>query len=391
MIKDFVYHTPMKLVFGEGKLDEAGEYARQYGKKAIIVTTGPLFKENGLVQRLQGVLEKSGVGSIHYPDVSPNPLSTQIDKGAEVARSEGCDLAIGLGGGSAIDAAKGMAIVLGHNRPIWDFCIAGNGQEVAPITEKTYPIIAITTTSGTGSECTQWAVITNPATRQKPGIGCEHTFARVAIVDPELMATMPPRVTASTGFDTLAHAIEAYTAVLATPITDLHCEQAIRLVGRFLRRVVNNGQDREARNAMAFANTLAGMAISVGIVTVCHGLAHSIGGVSGSTHGETLAAMTPLTMRYSMKHYPDKFRKIAMFLRDECLPLEHYSLEDSVAEVESLIRDIGLGEPLSKQGLKKQDVEMAADGVIAYMGGSITNDPATPCREDLIEIIQKAF
>ncbi len=391
MIKDFVYHTPMKLVFGEGKLNEAGEFARLYGKKAIIVTTGNLFKENGLVQRLQEVLRNSGLDSIHCPDVSPNPLNTQIDKGAEVARSEGCDLVIGLGGGSAIDAAKGMAIVLGHNRPIWDFCIAGNGKEVAPITEKTYPIIAITTTSGTGSECTQWAVITNPVTGQKPGIGCEYTFAKVAIVDPELMATMPPRITASTGFDTLAHAIEAYTAVLATPITDLHCEQSIRLVGRFLRRAVKNGQDREARNAMAFANTLAGMAISVGVVTVCHGLAHSIGGLSGSTHGETLAAMTPITMRFSMKHFPDKFRKIAMLLRDECLPLEHYSLEDSVAEVETLIRDIGLGEPLSRQGLKKQDVERAADGVIGYMGGSITNDPATPSRKDLIRIIQKAF
>ena len=391
MIKDFVYYTPMKLVFGEGKLNEAGTYARPYGRKALIVTTGNMFKENGLVDRLQKVLKAGGVDSVHFPDVSPNPLNTQIDQGAELARAKGCKMVIGLGGGSAIDAAKGIAIVLGHNRPIWDFCIANNGQEVAPITEKTYPIIAITTTSGTGSECTQWSVITNLATEEKPGIGCDHTFARVAIVDPELMMSMPPRTTASTGFDTLAHAIEAYTAVLSTPITDLHCEQAIRLVGRFLRRAVKNGQDREARNGMAYANTLAGMAISVGIVTVCHGLAHSIGGLSGSTHGETLATMTPLTMRFSMKHHPDKYRGIAMFLRDECLPVEHYRLEDSVAEVEAVIRDIGLGDPLSKQGLKEKDIERAADGVIRYMGGSITNDPATPKREDLIQIIRKAF
>lgn len=391
MIKDFVYYTPMKLVFGEGKLNEAGTYARAYGQKAIIVTTGGLFKENGLVDRLQKILKASGVDSIHYPEVSPNPLSTQIDRGAETARSKGCDLVIGLGGGSAIDAAKGMAIVLGHNRPIWDFCIPPDGQKAAPITGKTYPIMAITTTSGTGSECTQWSVITNPATREKPGIGCDHTFARVAIVDPELMASLPPKITASTGFDALAHAIEAYTAVLATPITDLHCEQAIRLVGRYLRRAVKNGQDREARNGMAYANTLAGMAISVGIVTVCHGLAHSIGGLAGSTHGETLAAMTPLTMRFSMKAHPDKFRRVAMFLRDEYLPAESYRLEDAVAEVESLIRDIGLGAPLSRQGLQEKDIEAAADGVIRYMGGSITNDPAMPKREDLIRIIRQAF
>jgi alcohol dehydrogenase len=388
MIKEFFYYNPVKLVFGEGKLQEAGKYAKMYGKKALIVTTGTLFKESGLVDRLQKILKASGVSSVYYPEVNANPLNTQIDKGAEIARASNCKLVIGLGGGSAIDAAKGIAIVLGHKRPIWDFCI---GPDAAPITDKTYPIIAITTTSGTGSECTQWSVITNPATEEKPGIGSDYTFAKVAIVDPELMATMPPKITASTGFDTLAHAIEAYTAVAETPITDMCCEQAIRLVGRFLRRAVKNGQDREARNGMAYANSLAGIAISVGIVTVCHGLAHSIGGLSGSTHGETLSAMTPHTMRFSMKAYPDKFRKIAMFLCDECGAPEQYSLEDSIKEVEALIHDIGLGAPLSQQGLKEKDIERAADGVLRYMGGSITNDPATPKREDLIAIIRKAF
>jgi alcohol dehydrogenase class IV len=388
MIRDFFYFNPVKLVFGEGKLGEAGKHVKAYGNKAIIVTTGTLFKENGLVDRLQKILKDSGVDSIYYPDVDANPLNTQIDKGAELGRAKGCDVVIGLGGGSAIDAAKGIAIVLGHKRPIWDFCI---GAEVQSITEKTYPIIAITTTSGTGSECTQWSVITNPETEEKPGIGSDYTFAKVAIVDPELMATMPPKITASTGFDTLAHAIEAYTAVLATPITDMFCEQAIRLVARYLRRAVKNGQDREARNGMAYANSLAGIAISVGIVTVCHGLAHSIGGLSGSTHGETLAAMTPHTMRFSMKAYPDKYRQVAMFLRDECGNPQVFELEDSVKEVETLIGDIGLGAPLSQQGLKEKDIERAADGVINYMGGSITNDPAMPKREDLIAIIRKAF
>jgi alcohol dehydrogenase len=347
-----------------------------------------MFKESGLVDRLQKILKASGVGSVHYSGVSANPLHTEVDNGAEMARAANCKMVIGLGGGSAIDAAKGIAIVLGHKRPIWDFCM---GPDAPPITEKTYPILAITTTSGTGSECTQWSVITNPATEEKPGIGSDYTFAKVAIVDPELMATMPPRITAATGFDTLAHAIEAYTALLATPITDMACEQAIRLVGRFLRRAVKNGADREARNGMAYANSLAGIAISVGIVTVCHGLAHSVGGLSGSTHGETLATMTPHTMRFSMKAYPDKFRRIAMFLRDECGAPESYSLEDSIKEVEALIEDVGLGAPLSRQGLKEKDIERAADGVIRYMGGSITNDPAAPKREDLIAIIRKVF
>jgi len=388
MIKQFEYYHPVRVVFGEGSIRKAGEFVSQYGKKAMVVTTGDFFKEIGLVDRLRAILAESGVASVHFSDVDPNPLNTQIDTGAAVAREEGVQVFIGLGGGSAIDAAKGMAVAVGHNRPIWDFCI---GDDRAEITDKTLPIIAITTTSGTGSEATQWSVITNRETQEKPGIGCDYTFAKVAIVDPELMVTMPARITASTGFDTLAHAIEAYTSTLATPITDLMCEKAIRMVGKYLRRAVKDGNDREARNCMAFANTMAGFAIAVGIVTVCHGLAHSVGGVSGTTHGETLAAMTPQTMRFSMRGNPDKFKNIGMFLRDEYVNSGQDLLEDSVREVELLISDLGLNRGLSKLGVKETEIEQIADGVVGYMGGSIEIDPMDPTKEDLVEILQASM
>ena len=158
MIKDFTYFIPVKLVFGEGALNQAGVQVAAYGKKALIVTTGNFFKENGLVDRLQNILKKDGVDSVHFADVDPNPLNTQIDAGAALAKRMGVDVLIGLGGGSAIDAAKGMAVALGHDRPIWDFC---EGEDVPEISVKTFPIIAISTTSGTGSEGTQWSVITN--------------------------------------------------------------------------------------------------------------------------------------------------------------------------------------------------------------------------------------
>ena len=388
MIKNFNYYVPVKLVFGEGAVEQTGDYASLYGKKAMIVTTGTFFKETGLVDRLQAILKKSGVDSVYFPDVDPNPKNTQIDSGAAKARAEGVDLFIGLGGGSAIDAAKGMAVARGHDRPVWDFCI---GDDVQEISEKTYPIIAVATTSGTGSEATQWSVITNLKTREKPGIGSDHTFAKVAVVDPELMTTMTPRITASTGFDVLAHAIEAYTSTLATPVTDMMCEKAIRLVGKYLRRAVKNGEDREARNGMAFASTMSGFSIAVGIVTVCHGLAHSVGGVAGTTHGETLAAMTPQTMRFSMRANPDKFKNIGMFLRDEQINTGEDLLEDSVREVEALIKDVGLDNGLAAQGVKEEDLEEIADGVINYMGGSIDIDPRDPVKSDLMEILKQSM
>ena len=387
MNKSFDYYVPVKFVFGAGRVKEIGTYAKPYGTKALIVTTGTLFEENGYVKRVRDSLSHEGIPSEYYPDVTPNPLHTQIDTGAQIARKAKCDMVIGIGGGSAIDAAKGIAIVLGHNRPIWDFCAGGPAE----ITEKTYPIIAVTTTSGTGSEGTQWSVITNPDTREKPGIGNDHTFAKVAIVDPELMVSMPPEVTASTGFDVLAHAIEAYTSTISTPITDLYCEQAMRLVGKYLRRAYRDGTDMEARTAMAYANTLSGFSIAIGVVTICHGLGHAIGGVANTTHGKTLAAITPHAMRFSMNHNPDKYRNIGMFLRDEHSNDGQDRLEDSINEVRKLLKDLDLLIPLSKQGVKENDLEAIAEGTLRYMDFNLSIDPAEAKKEDLLAILREAL
>ncbi|MGI6777123.1 MAG: iron-containing alcohol dehydrogenase [Acetivibrionales bacterium] len=392
MVNNFMYYVPVRVVFGQGKLNETGIYAKQYGKKALIVTTGTFFKENGLVERLSKILKDSGVESEYFSDVNPNPLCTQIDNGANFAKAAGCDVIIGLGGGSAIDAAKGIAVAIGHNAPVWDYCPANpNAKDV---TDKTLPIIAITTTSGTGSHISPYSVITNPETKEKPGMGSDHIYAKVAIVDPELMVSLPAKITASTGFDVLAHAIEAYTSNGSTPITDLYCEQAINLVGKYLRRAVENGADMEARTAMAYADTLSGFSIAVAVITLCHSMAHAVGGVCETVHGESLAAMTPHTMRFSMNSRPEKFKKIGMLLRDECCcgdDGECCNLERSVQEVEKLIKDIGMDIPLGKQGVKESDLEEIAEGTIGYMAGSVDLDPRKASKEDIIDLLRKSL
>ncbi|NLO99678.1 MAG: iron-containing alcohol dehydrogenase [Clostridiaceae bacterium] len=393
MIKNFDYFVPVKVIFGAGRLEDTGTYVKEYGKKALIVTTGPFFKETGLVDRLMKILAKSGVESAHYYDISPNPLSTQVDAGAQFGREFGCDVLIGLGGGSAIDAAKGIAVAIGHNAPIWDYCPSGDPGDLTA-TSKTLPIIAITTTSGTGSHITPYAVITNPETKEKPGLGSDYTFPKVAIVDPELMLSVPPKITAATGFDILAHSIEAYTSEKSSPITDKMCEEAIRIVGRYLRRAVENGGDLEARTALAYADTLAGFSIAVAVITLCHSISHAVGGVCETVHGETLAAMTPHTMRYSMKFCPEKYKNIGLFLRDECCCEEtddDCSLEASVKEVEKLINDIGMNIPLSKQGVKESDFEEIANGTIKYMAGGLDNDLRKASKDDIIDILKKSF
>jgi alcohol dehydrogenase class IV len=258
--------------------------------------------------------------------------------------------------------------------------------------DRIIPKILIPTTAGTGSEWTAVAVVTDKTDKKKKRVGrAPCLMANTAIIDPELTLGLPKKITADTGFDVLAHAIEAYTSTLATPVTDMMCEKAIRLAGKYLRRAVKDGTDREARNGMAFANTMSGFSIAVGIVTVCHGLAHSVGGVAGTIHGETLAAMTPQTMRFSMKGNPDKYKNIGMFLRDEYINMGQDLLEDSVEEVEDLIRAIGMDNGLAAQGVKENQIEQIADGVINYMGGSIEIDPMNPVKEDLVEILKQSM
>lgn len=393
MINDFLYGVPVKVVFGKGKLNEAGSYVKQFGQKALIVTTGLFFKENGLVTRLQKILEDSEITSELFSEVSPNPLSTQIDQGAEFGKKMKCDVIIGLGGGSAIDATKGIALAIGHNSPVWKYCPSG-APDVLTVTNKVLPIISITTTSGTGSHITQYSVITNPKTKEKPGLGSEYIFPKVAIVDPELMISMPKSITAATGFDVLAHSIEAYTSNLANPMTDLYCEEAIRLVGRYLRKAVLDGNDLEARTAMAWADTLAGFSISVAVITLCHSISHAVGGVCETVHGETLATLTPHTMRFSMNNRPEKFKKIGIFLRDECCCKKtdnDCNLESSIQEVEKQIRDLNLNRSLSAQGVKESDLEEIANGTLKYMRGGLELDARLANKDDILQILKKSL
>ncbi len=394
---DFNYYEPVKVIFGKGKLNELGENAKIYGKKALIVTTntGLFSNKSGLIDKVRKNLKESKINSEVFLDISPNPLSTQIDKGARFGQETNCDMIIGFGGGSAIDAAKGIAISMGHNKPIWNYC-PGTQEDVLSPTVETLPIITIVTTSGTGSHVTSFSVITNPEKKEKPGLGSDYIFPKFSIVDPELMITMPPGVTAATGFDVLAHAIEAYTSNISTPVTDLYCEGAIRLVGKYLRNAFENGKDIEARSGMALADTYAGFAISMAVITLCHSISHAVGGLCGTVHGETLAALTPQTLRFSMNKNPVKFRNIGLFLQDKCTGSdsrkdEDMDLELTVREVEKLIKDIGLDMPLSKQGVKKSDIEPIAEGTVGYMAVGVEKDLRMADKDDVMKILKKSF
>jgi len=381
----FQNFIPVRIEFGAGKLETIGEHAKTYGKKALVVTTGPFFKESGLIGRIQKYLTEAGVDSAVFLDASPNPHSHEADRGAVIAIENGCDVIIGVGGGSAIDAAKCIAVGAAQGEPTWPYWIGE--KEIY----KALPIIAVTTTSGTGSHITPYSVITNSETNEKPGAGSDLMYAKVSIVDPELMATLPPKMTAATGFDVLAHAIEAYTSGSASPFSDIYCEQAIKLTAKYLMRAIKDGSDKEAREGMALADTFSGCAIALAVITMCHAIGHAVGGVCGTIHGESLAAMTPSSMRHSMSGRPEKYKNIGVWLSGKDVTPEGWTTEDTVKVVEQFIKDIGMDIPLSKQGVKESDFDEIIEGAMGYMAGGMELDPVPVTKEAVRKVLEESF
>ncbi len=391
---NFKYYNPVRIIFGNGTLSQTGQWASQLGRRAFITITGSYFIENGLIAKIQELLAQNGVESLCYSGISPNPLTTEIDKAAALARQEGCDFVIGVGGGSAMDAAKGVAISATHEGGLWKYCGVGQGNSNPVDIQKVLPILCITTTSGTGSHVTPWAVFTNPETGEKPGMGGDFNFAKIAIVDPELMISLPKRLTAATGFDVFAHAYEAYTSSLATPATDLYAIEAIRLVGQYLVRAVRDGSDTQARSGMALADTYAGVALSMAEVTLCHAMAHAVGGVCNAHHGEVLGIMASATTDFSIQHLPEKFRKVGYYLRNQELPANSSLQEDlelTQSELLKLRQDIGITFGLASVGVTEDKLDEIAHNTLTVTAGSVANDAHKATHEDVVNILKKCM
>jgi alcohol dehydrogenase class IV len=347
-MKDFGFLIPTRIVFGNGKFDVLGEEVSKLGKRALIVTYPEGILENW-VDRAISLLKDNGVSVVLYREVEANPDHILINRGGELARTENCDVVIGLGGGSAIDAAKGIAVVAGENKDIWEIY---NG---APITQETLPVVAITTTAGTGSEATFFSVVSHRELKQKEGFALPQFFPKLSICDPMLTYDLPPRITAETGIDALSHAIEAYYCNFATPIVDALAIQAIGLVADNLHKAVYDGKDSVARYNMMLANTLAGMAITQSDSCLAHVIGEAVGGVYNVGHGLSVALCLPATMEYNSMAAMEKFATIAQLMDED---VQHLTLRDAARRapgtIRELIEDVGL--PLGLRAIGVDDL-----------------------------------
>ena len=289
------YFQSTKIVFGWGRRAEVGEIVAQYGKRCLLVTEKPFPALEKCFEEIKELCKKSGVEVEHFAGVVPNPTTHSVDKGTEMAVAFNADVVLGVGGGSAIDTAKAIAVGATHEGTAWDYKLYAK-----EITDKTLPIIAMTTTSGTGSEVTAVSVVTNPDEQLKYALYSHILYPKVGIIDPELTVTVPTHVTAATGFDAFCHSFESFINVGTNPYVDMLALESIKLVHDNLENVLKNPSDKEGREALAWANTLGGLSIANSGTTLPHGMGMAIGGHAPHvSHGEALAIVYPEILKWS--------------------------------------------------------------------------------------------
>jgi len=386
MMKNFNYFQPTEIRFGRGRLEEVGQAVARFGRRCLLVTVPETPEFSALYARVKDLLRKSGIQVAHFDGVIPNPTTAVVTAGARLARELGADVVLGLGGGSSLDAAKAVAVEASHPGTCWDYLFF---RETQP-TEKTLPVVAVTTTSGTGSHVTQVAVVTNPAERTKSALYNSLLYPRLSIVDPELVLTAPPRVTATTGFDVFAHAFESTINPNGSAYTDLMAGEAIRLVAAHLPAAVRNGLDLDARTGMAWADTLAGLCIANSGVTLPHGIGMAMGGLYPHVaHGEALAVVYPAIMRYSYRSAPAKFAAMArIFDRSLEGRSDQEAAERSCAVVDDFLKEIGLWTCLEECHIPREELRRLAEASLVLP--DYKNHPRVADVEDVLSLLEKS-
>ena len=307
MESSFKYHQPTEIRFGAGRVQEVGGQAQRFGRRCLLVTAKAWPGIAPIYERVKNSLKEAGLEVAHFDGVQPNPTTAVVTEGATLAKQHRADVVVGLGGGSTMDTAKAIAVETTHPGTAWDYLFYKT-----PPDARTLPVIAVTTTSGTGSQVTQVAVVTNTERRDKSALYNALLFPRVAIVDPELMLTAPPHLTAATGFDAFTHAFESLLHAGATPYTEMMALEAIRLVAEHLPSAVRDGGNLPSRSALAWADTLAGLCIASAGVTLPHGIGMAIGGMYPHVmHGEALAVVYPAIARFSWSAATRRYATLA--------------------------------------------------------------------------------
>ena len=375
---EFNYYLPVNLVFGRGSVGKIGDIAVDYGKKALIVTGCSSTKKSGLLDRVIQYLKRAEVESVVFDKVKQNPLTTTAIEAANLAKTEKCDMVIGLGGGSIMDCAKAAAFLAVNDGDINDYIFNRLKSDEA------LPIILVPTTCGTGSEGNGFAVLTNPENGDKKSLRCNAIVAKTSIIDSECMMTMPKGILASVGFDAFCHCMEAYISKIGQPLTDMMSLYGMELLGKYLIPLYEGESDSEAWDAVSLASTLGGMVINTAGVTLPHGMEHPASGLRDIVHGKGLAAITPVVMEESISGCPEKFAKISQCLggKDE---------NDCVQKIREFLDKLQLTTTLGELGIKEEDVDWMTENCMKVSAAGISYHPVLFSKCQIKELYKKAL
>ena len=372
------YHMPVDVRFGAGCLKELADFLSASDR--VLLVTDPGLEAVGLVDRVRDVISPTGAECRLYDKVEPNPTADMVEAAMVEIRDYKPTKVVALGGGSSMDVGKVVAALCTNEGPLVDYQWNGKPFANAPL-----PLIAIPTTAGTGSEVTMCAVIVDRDC--KKGINGPAMFPKAALVDAELMASLPLYLTATTGMDALSHAIESYVGLGANPITDAMAREAIRLIGGALWGACANGQDRKARQDMALGSVLAGVAMDQAGLGLVHTISSPLCTFFHMAHGEANAVLLKYCMRYNLIARPERYADIAGLLGVDTAGMSTWqAAEASVTAVERLLDETGVKVPLLSFGMTEADAERVADNLPGFM---LCNNPRTMDRKQCIRFYKE--
>lgn len=380
----YKFFMPAISLMGADCLKDAGDQVGELGFKKALIVTDKVLGQIGIVKKVTDVLDNKNIEYAIYDETKPNPTVKNVNDGLALLKEKECDFVISLGGGSAHDCAKGIALLATNGGEIKDY------EGVDKSKKPQLPMVGINTTAGTGSEMTLFAIITDEERHIKMALVDKHLTPIIAVNDPMLMLAMPKSLTAATGMDALTHAIEAYVSTSATPITDACAEKAIELISNYLVNAVENGENVEARDMMAYAEYLAGMAFNNASLGYVHAMAHQLGGFYNLPHGVCNAILLPHVQEYNKATSASRLAKIAKIMGGNIEGLtDEQGADLCIDMIKSLSQTVGIPEGLGVLGVKESDFETLATNALND-ACSLTN-PRKGNLEEVIAIFKKAM
>jgi len=378
------FFIPTVSLMGVGCSKETGAQAKALGATKLLIVTDAGLSKMGVADQIKAQLEAAGLQAVIFDGAEPNPTDKNVHDGVKVYQDSKCDGIVSLGGGSSHDCAKGVGLVIGNGGHIRDF------EGVNKSTKPMPPFLAINTTAGTASEMTRFCIITNTDTHVKMAIVDWRCTPNIAINDPVLMVGKPAALTAATGMDALTHAVEAYVSIIATPITDACAIKAIELIAKNLSAAVANGENLEARDRMAYAEYLAGMAFNNASLGYVHSMAHQLGGFYNLPHGVCNAILLPAVCEFNLIACPERFADIAVALGENIAGLSvTEAAEKAIASIRKLSKSIGIPAGLKELNVQEKDLKVMAEN--AKKDACQLTNPRKASLEQVVEIFKAAM